>query len=179
MPAVLCLSIAGEGEIWYDRVVMAAHADQSMALISDASDAERDILGAFDFQPNIAVLHSDISQMPKRRRLWASWNYRTSSGKVGADIINGSEKPDNLSVTYWMNRLQNIRQDVPLFVTLNPIDAIAEDKCHATFSYDHPVFDQKAINAQKDLPSIQGQNGLYFAEHGQDTVFMRTAWHQR
>ncbi|MEC8727965.1 MAG: hypothetical protein VXX58_04230, partial [Pseudomonadota bacterium] len=88
--------------------------------------------------------------------------YRTSSGKVGADIINGSEKPDNLSVTYWMNRLQNIRQDVPLFVTLNPIDAIAEDKCHATFSYDHPVFDQKAINAQKDLPSIQGQNGLYF-----------------
>lgn len=156
------LAIAGEGEIWYDRVVMAAHADQSMALISDASDAERDILGAFDFQPNIAVLHSDLSQMPKRRRLWASWNYRTSSGKVGADIINGSEKPDNLSVTYWMNRLQNIRQDVPLFVTLNPIDAIAEDKCHATFSYDHPVFDQKAINAQKDLPSIQGQNGLYF-----------------
>ena len=156
------LAIAGEGEIWYDRVVMAAHADQSMALISDASDAERDILGAFDFQPNIAVLHSDISQMPKRRRLWASWNYRTSSGKVGADIINGSEKPDNLSVTYWMNRLQNIRQDVPLFVTLNPIDAIAEDKCHATFSYDHPVFDHKAIKAQKDLPSIQGQNGLYF-----------------
>ena len=65
-------------------------------------------------------------------------------------------------MTYWMNRLQNIRHDQPLFVTLNPIDPIPEDKCHAQFSYDHPVFDQKAITAQADLPSIQGQNGLYF-----------------
>ena len=155
------LSIAGEGEVWYDRVVMAAHADQSLELITDASDAEREILGAFDFQPNTAILHSDISQMPKRRRLWASWNYQTGSMQMttGSDA---SDKPNDLSVTYWMNRLQNIRHDQPLFVTLNPIDPIPEDKCHAQFSYDHPVFDQKAITAQADLPSIQGQNGLYF-----------------
>ncbi|MDA8676434.1 NAD/FAD-binding protein, partial [Alphaproteobacteria bacterium] len=154
------LSIAGEGEIWYDRVVMAAHADQSLGLITDASDDERHILGAFDFQPNTAILHSDINQMPKRRRLWASWNYQTGSMQMtGSDA---SDKPNDLSVTYWMNRLQNIRHDQPLFVTLNPIDPIPEDKCHAQFSYDHPVFDQKAITAQADLPSIQGQNGLYF-----------------
>ena len=154
------LSIAGEGEIWYDRVVMAAHADQSLGLITDASDDERHILGAFDFQPNTAILHSDINQMPKRRRLWASWNYLTGSMQMtGSDA---SDKPNDLSVTYWMNRLQNIRHDQPLFVTLNPIDPIPEDKYHAQFSYDHPVFDQKAITAQADLPSIQGQNGLYF-----------------
>ena len=160
------LSIAGEGEVWYDRVIMAAHADQSLAMISDATDAERDILGAFDFQPNTAILHSDIRQMPKRRRLWASWNYRT--GTSHKDIGHkdtehaASGKTHDLSVTYWMNKLQNIRPDQPMFVTLNPIDPIAEDKCHAQFSYDHPVFDQKAMIAQNKLPRIQGQNGVYF-----------------
>lgn len=151
------LSIAGEGEIWYDRVVMAAHADQSLALIRDASDSEREILSAFDFQPNTAILHSDISHMPTRQRLWASWNYRT-----GKNTMHGSKSQQDLSVTYWMNKLQNICDDQPMFVTLNPIDPVAEDKCYAQFSYDHPVFDQKAIRAQKELPNIQGQNGLYF-----------------
>ena len=153
------LSIAGEGDVWYDSVVMAAHADQSLAMISDATDAERDILGAFDFQPNMAILHSDIRQMPKRRRLWASWNYRTGRTETG-HAEKG--KTYDQSVTYWMNKLQNIQADQPMFVTLNPIDPIAEDKCHAQISYDHPVFDQKAMTAQNKLPRVQGQNGLYF-----------------
>ena len=149
------LAVEGEGEIWYDRVIMAAHADQSLRLIHDASPLENDILGAFDFEPNNAVLHSDSNQMPRRRRLWASWNYQTS-GRADKD------RNAQLQVTYWMNRLQNIRKDQPLFVTLNPVEAVAEEKCHAQFSYDHPVFDQKALKAQSRLHEIQGQNGLYF-----------------
>ncbi|MBL6602629.1 MAG: FAD-dependent oxidoreductase [Alphaproteobacteria bacterium] len=149
------LSVAGQAEIWYDRVIMAAHADQSLGLIHDASPQEKDILGAFDFQPNIAVLHSDPRHMPRRRRLWASWNYQTS-GQPDPNQDN------QLQVTYWMNRLQNIRTDQPLFVTLNPVESVAEDQFHAQFSYDHPVFDQKALAAQSRLHQIQGQNGLYF-----------------
>jgi predicted NAD/FAD-binding protein len=136
----------------YDRVVMAAHADETLALLGDATPAERDVLGAFAFQPNRAVLHQDPALMPVRKRAWASWNYLAERSKGEPDV----------SVTYWMNRLQNLPADFPLFVSLNPIHEPRAGSVLAEFDYMHPVFDAAAIAAQRRLPEIQGQRGLYF-----------------
>ena len=146
------LTIAGEGEIWFDRVILAGHADQMLPLITDAADDERQILGAFDFQPNRVILHSDPVLMPERHRAWASWSYLTRE-----------RIEDGLCVTYWMNRLQNLKCQTPLFVTLNPFIEPSPHLIHGEYCYSHPVFDGKAIRAQAALPQIQGRDGLYFA----------------
>ncbi len=136
----------------FDRVVLAAHADETLGLLADATPAEREILGSFAFQPNRAVLHQDDALMPVRKRAWASWNYLAESGRGGPDV----------SVTYWMNRLQNLPAEFPLFVSLNPIREPRAGSVLAEFDYMHPVFDATAIAAQRRLPEIQGRRGLYF-----------------
>ena len=144
------ISVDGEGDIYFDKVILAAHADESLSLLTDASETETDILSAFRFQPNRVLLHSDAELMPARRASWAAWNYMTE------------HKNGNLCLTYWMNRLQNISEDTPLYVTMNPTTDPHADLLHQTLSYDHPIFDGPAIKAQAMLPQIQGQNGLYF-----------------
>lgn len=136
----------------FDHVVMATHADQALAVLSDPSPAERKLLGAFRYQRNHAVLHSDKSFMPKRRMAWASWNY--------VDSRNGRSK--NASFTYWMNRLQNIPKETPLFVTLNPAGPPRAGTLHHSQSYDHPIFDTKAIAAQPRLWELQGLQRTWF-----------------
>jgi predicted NAD/FAD-binding protein len=136
----------------FDHVVFASHGDETLRLLADASDAERDALGAFRYQKNVAVLHRDTSAMPKNRRCWASWNY-SSDGDF--------EAPD-LSVTYWMNRLQAIPNETPLFVSLNPTMPIAPEKVFDRHSFDHPVFDHAAIAAQSRLQTMQGARGTWF-----------------
>ncbi len=153
------LTIKGQGEVWFDKVIMAAHADQSLALIDDASPVEREILGAFDFQPNLAILHSDSSLMPRRRGAWAAWNYIEAASP---DVSSDSGVSD-LCLTYWMNRLQSIDPAYPLYETLNPVIIPDPALTHVKISYRHPVFDTKAINAQGRLAEIQGQSGLFFA----------------
>ena len=148
------LTIEGEGEVYYDKVVLAAHADQSLALIKDASPDEQAVLGAFDFQPNRVILHSDARLMPKRKAAWASWSYMKS--------VAAETGETELCVSYWMNRLQNLKTDQPLLVTLNPTIEPEADLVHGVYHYDHPVFDQKAIDGQKALKTLQGQNGLYY-----------------
>jgi len=143
------LTIAGRGEVWYDYAIMAAHADESLALIDDASKKERDILSSFSFSDNHVILHSDPSLMPKRRGAWAAWNYLENSNKT-------------LAVTYWMNRLQSLEEKYPLFVTLNPETRPQADLIHREIDYQHPIFDSKAIQAQQNLPEIQGRNGLFW-----------------
>ena len=109
----------GHGEsLLYDHVVLACHADEALALLVDASDEERSALSAFRYEKNHAVLHRDPSFMPKRRRCWSSWVHH-----VEAD----GQETRNLGVTYWMNLLQSINHDYPLFVTLNPTHAIKPD----------------------------------------------------
>lgn len=151
---------------YYDYVVLAAHADESLALIKDATPDERDILGAFRFQTNRAVLHGDSGLMPQSHKLWASWNYIASKNntKKNNNIAAFGEAKQALSVTYWMNRLQNIRLDVPLFISLNPPPAyaLAPQKIYAEMTYTHPMFDYATHKAQKRLPNIQGKAGLYF-----------------
>jgi len=163
------VKLKGQGDVWFDKVVMAAHADQSLALIDDASLLERELLGAFGFQHNHAVLHSDVSLMPKRRGAWAAWNYVSEAaaperhGVAGNAGQGESSPPSDLCLTYWMNRLQSIDSAFPLYETLNPVRMPAAALIHGEFYYRHPVFDAKAIAMQPRLAEIQGQNGLFFA----------------
>ncbi|MGI9438654.1 MAG: NAD(P)/FAD-dependent oxidoreductase, partial [Parvibaculales bacterium] len=142
----------GETET-YDHIIMAAHSNQSLAMLTDASPQEQDILGAVRYLPNDVYLHRDTALMPKRQSVWSSWNY------VSQDI-NGRDAV--MSVSYWMNRLQNIDNAKPIFVTLNPPAPPAAEKTFGHYSYDHPQFDAAAINAQKRLPDIQGVNRTWF-----------------
>jgi predicted NAD/FAD-binding protein len=121
-------------------------------LIDDATPQERDVLSRFKFQANRAVLHSDPVLMPRRRAAWGSWNYVTASDHDGG-----------LCLTYWMNRLQSIDQAYPLYETLNPHLEPDPALVHGEFSYDHPVFDERAIAAQARLPEIQGSGNLFYA----------------
>ncbi|MBL8655148.1 MAG: FAD-dependent oxidoreductase [Alphaproteobacteria bacterium] len=136
----------------HDRVLLACHADEALALIENPTAAERDILGSFAFQPNLAILHQDEGLMPKRKLAWASWNYLAESGGNA-----------HVSVTYWMNKLQNLDRDVPLFVSLNPIRAPRPETVLAGFEYMHPAFDTATLKAQARLHEIQNKRGLLFA----------------
>ncbi|WBO23826.1 NAD(P)/FAD-dependent oxidoreductase [Sphingomonas abietis] len=142
----------GDGIRRFDHVVIATHADQALAMLDDADAHERAILGAFGYRRNEAVLHADPSLMPKRRRVWSSWNYASEGG----------EAAPALSVTYWMNRLQGLPDDQPLFVTLNPIRPPDPALVHRRDAYDHPVFDAAAGAAQARLWSLQGTRNSWF-----------------
>ncbi|WP_428031997.1 NAD(P)/FAD-dependent oxidoreductase [Ancylobacter sp.] len=135
----------------FDHVILATHADQALALLEAPSVAEQDVLGAFGYSRNEAVLHSDARLMPRRRAAWAAWNYL-------ADRRAG----EKLCVTYWMNRLQAIPETHPLFVTLNPIEPPAEASVFYRAVYEHPLFDGGAMAAQKRLWSLQGEGGVWF-----------------
>ncbi|XUY28354.1 NAD(P)/FAD-dependent oxidoreductase [Agrobacterium sp. rho-8.1] len=137
----------------FDDVVIATHADQALSLLADADERERSLLGAFEYTRNAAVLHSDETLMPKRRNVWSAWNYLSEPNATGTE---------QLCVTYWMNRLQNIDEATPLFVTLNPSRPIDPDKLIRAFDYAHPLFDTKALEAQKQLWSLQGRQNTWF-----------------
>jgi predicted NAD/FAD-binding protein len=136
----------------FDHVVIASHADQALKMLADPSEQESRVLSSFSYCRNETFLHSDPRLMPRRKRVWSSWNYMSAE--------NDAER--RLSVTYWMNKLQGIQGDRALFVSLNPLHAPAQDKVIRQFSYDHPVFDSKAIAAQHDLWSLQGHNNTWF-----------------
>jgi predicted NAD/FAD-binding protein len=145
---------AGETRL-FDQVVLACHADQALRLLDDADADERRILGAVRFQANRAVLHRDPRLMPRRRRVWASWNYLAPD--------SAAAREGAVAVTYWMNRLQNLDPAVPLFVTLNPPVEPRAELVHAAFDYDHPIHDRAARHAQAALPTIQGARRVWFA----------------
>lgn len=157
--ATFVVTESGEEER-FDEVVLASHADQTLAMLGeDASADERAVLGAFRYTPNRAVLHSDPSLMPRRRAAWASWNYVGPAEKPQG---NDTSEDDRLCVTYWMNNLQNIDPDYPLFVTLNPIREPDPALVHRDVAYEHPLFDSTAMGAQKCLPIIQGKQRRWF-----------------
>lgn len=132
----------------FDDVVFACHADEALEILSDASAAERTLLGSFTYSTNHAVLHSDPSFMPKRRSTWSSWNY--------------TGQADRLSVTYWMNRLQGLNTAEQFFVTLNPAKQLDPALVHHSETYTHPVFDAGTLQAQKQLWDLQGQRNTWF-----------------
>jgi hypothetical protein len=141
------------GQQRFDQVVLATHGDQALAILGDdASAAERRTLGAFGYESNRTYLHGDPRLMPRRRSVWSSWNY------IGDGVQDASAK---VSVSYWMNRLQNLRGR-DLFVSLNPLETPAEETVHAELTYTHPIFDGPAIAAQGHLPHIQGVHNTWF-----------------
>ena len=144
----------------FDQVVLACHADQALALLERPSAAERRLLGAIRFRANRAVLHADPGQMPRRRACWSSWNAR-AGGEAG------------VGVTYWMNRLQNLPLEDPLFVTLNPEGPIPDALVYDETTFHHPVFDAAALQAQAGIAAIQGENRTWFAG-----AWLRNGFHE-
>ena len=146
-----------QGKEWrFDHVVMACHADNTLNLLTEPDEFEQNLLGAFTFQRNKALLHSDERLMPDNKKAWASWNY------LGSNPHAGNKGP---AVTYWMNNLQHPIQRLgapPLFVTLNPAQEPDPHLIHGCYLYDHPVFDRSAIEAQEKMWELQGRNRTWY-----------------
>jgi predicted NAD/FAD-binding protein len=130
---------------------MACHGDQALRLLSDPSMSEEQVLGAFQYQPNEAILHTDKSLMPKRRRAWAAWNYHIPA-----------YTQERVAVTYNMNILQGIEAPATFCVTLNHSLAIRPEKILGRFQYRHPVFTPESIEAQKRQAEINGAYRTYY-----------------
>lgn len=137
----------------YDQIVLACHADEALSMIETPGYLRSDILGAFTYQKNDIVVHRDESFMPRRRKAWASWVYLSDAAR--------DEKPC-VSLSYWMNNLQSLPAENPVFVTLNPGRQPREDMVYDRHSFTHPIFDTAAIKAQGRISEIQGLDGLWF-----------------
>jgi len=147
---VVIHSTSGE-EIKADHVVIASHADQALAMLGVPSPAEMQTLGAFQYETNQAVLHTDESFMPLRKRAWCSWNY-----------VESKSIPEKVCVSYWMNRLQNLQSEHNYIVTLNPSQIPEPGKQVVETNYDHPVFNVEAMSAQKKLWQLQGLQRTWY-----------------
>lgn len=137
----------------FDGVVMASHADHTLRMLSNPTEREKELLGAFAYQRNHVYLHSDTGLMPCRPRVWSSWNYLTEENQHGEHAV---------SVTYWMNRLQHLPAEAPLMVSLNPLTPPSPDSIYLETDYDHPVFDARAVAAQDSLAELQGQDRIWY-----------------
>ena len=134
----------------FDDVVIATHADEAYQLLADPSVEEKKLLSVWTYSKNHTVFHHDESHMPSRKKCWASWNYLKST------------KEDAVSVTYYMNRLQNLNTTKNYFVTLNPTSAVKESHIIKKLLYEHPCFTKESIATQSMLPSLNGKNRTYF-----------------
>lgn len=134
----------------FDDVILATHSDQARAMLDDSFDEQRFLLGSARYRPNRIYLHRDPCLMPRRKAAWASWNVMKQGG-------------EDICLTYWMNRLQNLPASKPLFVTLNPCTPPHPDLTFREFTFDHPQFDTPALAAVRSIQRLQGQGGLWFA----------------
>jgi len=139
----------------FDQVVIATHTDQALRLLREPSAEERSLLGAIRYQDNHAVLHTDARVLPSNNKTWAAWNYERAA--------NSERESARVCLHYLLNRLQRIPFQQPVVVSLNPVQAIDPATIVGEYAYAHPVFDLAAIEAQKRLPLIQGQQRTWFA----------------
>jgi uncharacterized protein len=137
----------------FDRVIFATHAPQALAMLRDASGQEREVLGAFQTQPNLAVLHTDASVLPRSKLAWSAWNYERG---------NEAQEQNQVCLHYLINKLQPIPFQQPVVVSLNPVKPIASQHVLGQYEYAHPVMDLAATAAQAKLPQINGQNHAWF-----------------
>jgi uncharacterized protein len=138
----------------FDALVLATHAPTSFKLLDDADASERKLLGAVRYQRNIAVLHTDTALLPRRRRVWSAWNY------MGGQTADSAH---SVCVSYLVNQLQPLPFDTPVVVTLNPVVQPALGTELGRFVYEHPLLDRAAIDAQLQLPALQGNRHTWFA----------------
>jgi predicted NAD/FAD-binding protein len=159
----LGVEIKARGGDWdnFDDVVLATHADDSLRLLADASPLERQVLGDIRYQPNRAVLHADSSVMPRRRKVWSSWNYAEADHGAGIDL------------TYWMNSLQPIPMADPLFVTLNASRPIDPRLVYDEVTFRHPVYDKAALAAQTAIRAMNGTARTWFCG-----AWMKNGFHE-
>ena len=135
----------------YDKVIIATHADEALKLIEKPTEEERTILSNFKYKENIAYIHFDENIMPKNKKNWCSWN-------SSVDELN----VNNNSVTYWLNLLQNLKEDKNIFLTLNPYQKINEEKIFKKVKFTHPYYDQNTLINQKNLSKIQNKESILF-----------------
>lgn len=147
----------------FDEVVFATHSDDSLKLLADPSPAETRALGNFRYQPNDIVLHADESIMPKRKVTWSSWNYTEDA----------TPEQERIDLTYWMNRLQPIPKDDPMFVTLNTKRTIREELIYDQVTLRHPVYDLAALAAQEEVRAFNGTNRTWFCG-----AWMKNGFHE-
>jgi predicted NAD/FAD-binding protein len=150
--------ISQNGSAYFDEVIMACHSDQTLDLVHGIDQQARNILAAIPYQKNRAILHTDIRFLPEAKRCWAAWNYTAKSG----DKPNAKQ---HVSVNYLINRLQPLPkqlQDTQIIVSLNPSQEPDPKLVHQEIHYAHPVFDMSAIQAQKELPLIQGTASIWY-----------------
>jgi predicted NAD/FAD-binding protein len=150
-PEHVAVRVRGAAPERYDAVVLATHSDTSLGLLDDASELERELLGAIPYQRNQAILHTDGRMLPRRRRAWAAWNYH-----IGPD----PEAP--VAVTYDMNTLQRLDAPVRFLVTLNRGDSIRSHEVLQTIDYSHPVFTPAGIAAQARMHEIDGKDRVFY-----------------
>ena len=143
---VLVLDSRGEKRE-YDKVILASHADESLNILGDPTQQERDLLSKFKYQKNRAILHTDESIMPKEKRAWSSWNYRI-----------GKKQP---STIYWMNNLQQVSDKRNYFVSINAAGEVNPSKVLWDSEYTHPIYNVDSIQAQKELAELN-KNGVVF-----------------
>ena len=159
------IEIKVKGGAWdaFDEVVLATHSDDALRLLADANDIEKAALSAIGYQPNDAVLHADARMMPRNRACWSSWNYTEATDKSS----------DRIDMTYWMNSLQPIPDDDPIFVTLNSARAIREDLIYDQVTFRHPVYTLEALQGQELIRRINGANATWFCG-----AWMRNGFHE-
>ena len=143
------------GSQHFDHVVLATHSDQALALLEQPSLMEQSVLGRIRYHDNRAVLHTDVRCMPERKLAWAAWNYERAQ--------QGDKESAHVCLHYWLNRLQPLPFAQDVFVSLNPVREIDPALVIDTFSYAHPVFDLPAIQAQREMPGLQGGQRTWFA----------------
>jgi predicted NAD/FAD-binding protein len=143
-----------QGAQRFDRVIIATHSDQALAMLESPTVAERDTLGAIRYQSNRAVLHTDTSVLPKRQAAWAAWNYERAAahGTEGAQVC----------LHYLLNRLQPLPWQQPVLVSLNPVRPIDTQQVLGEYDYAHPVFDLGAVAAQGRMAALQGHEHRYY-----------------
>lgn len=137
----------------FDKVIFASHADQTLRIIENPTEEEKQLLSPFKYQKNAAIVHTDESVMPKNKKVWSSWNYRIENK-------NGQQIPTTI---YWMNSLQQVSKKKNYFVSINPIPgSISKNKILKTVDYEHPLFDIAAMKAQQELYKLNKQGPLYY-----------------
>lgn len=162
-PMGVWVKVPGAEEEQFDEVIFATHSNVTLRLLADPTGAEAKYLGAVKYQPNDAILHCDTDFMPKRRKCWSSWVYTE----------RGPQDRERISLSYWMNSLQPIPQDDPMFVTLNANHPVREECIYDTYSFDHPVYDMAALEAQSAIRGFNGTNRTWFCG-----AWMRNGFHE-
>ena len=150
--------ISSAGSAWFDEVVMACHSDQALELVHGIEQQARNILAAIPYQKNRAILHTDTNFLPEAKRCWAAWNYTAKSGAAPSS-------KQHVSVNYLINRLQPLPaklNNTQIIVSLNPSSEPDPKLVHQEIHYSHPIFDMGAIQAQKELPLIQGNSSIWY-----------------